>query len=221
MKVPLTVLLALGMAVHRVIAGDPAPVYGNNETSGRYYAINGIRLYCEIYGSGPAVLMIHGNGGSIAQFAHTIPYFATKHRVIVADSRAQGKSRDPGPALTFEMMADDCAALLDSLQVKSADVIGYSDGGIVALLLALRHPEKVRRLAATGANLRPDASAFAPGVWESAHQQYERDKDRPRSTEKERNDWKLFMLDWLEPNIPSTALSGIKCPSLSSAVITT
>jgi pimeloyl-ACP methyl ester carboxylesterase len=90
------------------------------------------------------------------------------------------------------MMADDCAALLDRLHIESADVIGWSDGGIVTLLLALRHPEKVRRLAVTGANLRPDASVFAPGVWESAHQRYQGDKHKIWSTEKERNNWKFL-----------------------------
>ena len=214
MKFSLLALLVLGLARNLAAAKDQAPPYGNNAASGKYYEINGIRIYCEIYGNGPPVLMIHGNAGSIAQFDHNIPYFAARHRVIIADSRAQGKSRDPGPSLTFEMMADDYAALLDQLHVESADVIGWSDGGITALLLALRHPEKVRRLAATGANLRPDASAYAPGIWESAHQQYQRDKDKVWPTEKEKNDWKLFMLDWLEPNIPSTALHAIKCPSL-------
>jgi len=214
MKFTLFVLLALGLAANPAVARDQAPLYGNNAVSGKYYEINGIRIYCETYGSGPPVLMIHGNGGSIAQFEHNIPYFAATHRVIIADSRAQGKSRDDGPSLTFEMMADDCAALLDKLHVESADVIGWSDGGITALLLALRHPEKIRRLAVTGANLRPDASAFAPGIWESDNERYQRDKHKVWSTEKEKNDWKLFMLDRLEPNIPSSALRAIQTPSL-------
>src|SRR4051812_19749617 len=172
MNLSLFTLLALGLAANLAVAEDQPPRYGDNAASGKFYEINGIRIYCETYGSGPAVLMIHGNGGSIAQFDHNIPYFAAKHRVIVADSRAQGKSHDDGPSLTFEMMADDYAALLNKLQVESADVIGWSDGGVTALLLALRHPGKVRHLAVSGANLRPDASAFAPGIWESAHQQY-------------------------------------------------
>lgn len=215
MKISCLALLVWAWSAAVMFAREGSADYGSNAAAGRYYAIRGMRMYCETYGSsGPSVLMIHGNGGSMASFKQNIPYFAGKYRVIAADSRAQGRSRDDGAELTFEMMADDYAALLDALDVKSAYVIGWSDGGITALVLALRHPEKVIRLAATGANLRPDASAFAPGQWESGRQIYERDKDKIRTTDKERNDWKLFLLDWREPNIPSAALRAVQCPAL-------
>ncbi|HEY5407387.1 MAG TPA: alpha/beta hydrolase, partial [Ginsengibacter sp.] len=121
--------------------------YGNNPAAGKYYNIRGIKIYCEIYGSGSPLLMIHGNGGSIASFKENIPYFSKKYKVIVADSRSQGKSKDINDSLSFEMMADDEAALLDALHIDSAYVLGWSDGGIIALLLATRHPEKVIKLA--------------------------------------------------------------------------
>lgn len=195
--------------------GQVKPVpYGNNPAAGKYYDIRGFKMYCEIYGSGPPLLLIHGNGGSIKVFEHNIPYFAARYKVIVADSRAQGNSIDNGDALTFEMMADDDAALLDALHIDSAYVIGWSDGGIDALLLAMRHPGKVIKLAATGANLRPDASAFAPGVWDRVRRHYDAYKDRPRITAKEKNDWKLFLLDWNQPNIPLSALHDIRSPAL-------
>lgn len=195
-------------------AKEVSAPFGDNAVAGKYYDIRGFKMYCETYGTGRPVLMIHGNGGSIAAFKANIPYFAAKYQVIVADSRSQGRSRDAGTTLTFEMMADDYAALLDALHVPAADVIGWSDGGITALLLAMRHPEKVIRLAASGANLRPDATAFAPGLWESWKKQFERDKDKTWQSEKEKNDWKLFMLDWLEPNIPDAALHDVQCPAL-------
>ena len=191
----------------------PVP-YGDNPAAGHFYAIRGIKIYCEIYGSGKPLLMIHGNGGSIKSFQHNIPYFAARYQVIVADSRAQGKSKDNGEALTFEMMADDEAALLDALHIQSAYVIGWSDGGINALLLAMRHPERVIKLATTGANLWPDASAFAPGLWEKEKKRYDAEKDKHRETEKEKNDWKLFLLDWNEPHIALSDLQAVHCPSL-------
>lgn len=191
----------------------PVP-YGHNPAVGKYYNINGIRMYCEIYGQGKPLLMIHGNNGSIKGFEHNIPYFAARYQVIVADSRAQGKSQDPGESLTFEMMADDDAALLDALHIDSAYVIGWSDGGINALLLAMRHPEKVVKLASTGANLWPDASAFAPGVWAAEKKEYDARKDQTRTTAKERNDWKLFLLDWNQPHISLSDLHSIRRPSL-------
>lgn len=209
----LAVLATQLLAGHAPGQEKPIP-YGNNPAAGTYYDIHGFRMYCEVYGSGPPVLMIHGNGGSIAAFAKNIPYFAGKYRVIAADSRAQGKSKDPGPALTFEMMADDEAALLDALHLDSAYVIGWSDGGIVALLMALRHPEKVIKLAATGANIQHNASAFRPGLWDADEKRYNAEKDRVWKTDKEKNDWKLFTLDWDQPNIPFASLNSIHCPSL-------
>ena len=64
-------------------------------------------MYCEIYGNGKPLLMIHGNGGSIKRFTNNIAYFSKKYKVIVADSRSQGKTNDKADSLSFEMMADD------------------------------------------------------------------------------------------------------------------
>lgn len=206
-----TALLAFayGSFAQKLVVPD-----GANPAAGQYYNIRGMRMYCETYGTGKPLLLIHGNGGSIKSFEHNIPYFAARYHVIAADSRAQGKSKDNGKSLTFEMMADDEAALLDALHIKSAYVIGWSDGGITALLLAMRHPGKVIKLAATGANIQHDASAFAPGVWEAAKKQYDAEKNQVWHTEKEKDDWKLFLLDWNQPSIPFSALHSIHCPSL-------
>ena len=214
MKQLLSILLATHALAGAAFAQEKPIHYGDNPAVGKYYDIHGFRMYCEEYGTGKPLLMIHGNNGSIGTFARTIPYFAAKYRVIATDSRAQGKSKDPGPTLTFEMMADDEAALLDALHVESAYVLGWSDGGIVALALAMRHPGKVIKLASTGANVQPDASAFAPGLWADEKKQYNADKNKIWKTEKEKNDWKLFMLDWNQPNIPFAALHSIRCPSL-------
>ena len=206
-------LAAIALAIAVSAQAKPVP-YGNNPGAGKFYDVRGFKMYCEEYGTGMPLLMIHGNGGSIHAFAHNIPYFAAKYHVIAADSRSQGKSKDLGSALTFEMMADDEAALLDALHIKAAYVLGWSDGGIVALELAMRHPDKVIKLAATGANVQPDASAFAPGLWAGWKKQYDADKNKIWKTDAERNRWKLFMLDWDQPNIPFDALHSISCPSL-------
>lgn len=188
--------------------------YGNNAKAGKFYSSRGIKIYCEIYGSGKPLLMIHGNGGSIKSFENNIPYFSKKYKVIVADSRSQGKSKDIKDSLSFEMMADDEAALLDVLHIDSAYVLGWSDGGINALLLAIRHPEKVIKLASTGANLWPDSTAFISSLWEEEKTDYESSKNKILTNEKEKNDWKLFLLDWFQPNISLASLQFVKCPSL-------
>ena len=198
-----------------VSAQSPKPVpYGNNPAVGKFYNVNGFRMYTEVYGSGPPMLMIHGNNGSMKAFQKNVPYFATHYMVILADSRSQGKSLDPDHPLTFEMMADDFAALLDAMHIDSAYVIGWSDGGINALLLAMRHPEKVKRLASTGANLWPDADAFAPGLWDEEKKEYETGLRKTYTTAKEKNDRKLFLLDWREPHITLAQLHTIQSPSL-------
>ena len=196
------------------IYGQAAANYGNNPAAGKYYNIRGIKMYCEIYGSGRPLLMIHGNGGSISSFSSNIPYFAKRYKVIAVDSRSQGKSIDTKDSLSFEMMADDFAVLLDTLHIKSAYILGWSDGGITALLLAIRHKNKIIKLAATGANLWPDSTALMPSFWKNMNNQYKASYNKKRTTQKEKNDWKLFMLDFKQPHISLSSLKQIKCPAL-------
>src|SRR5260221_8947974 len=141
----------------------PAINYGNNAAAAKYISTRGVKFYCEVYGKGEPLLLIHGNSGEINNLKYQIPYFLKDYKVITVDSRAQGKSTDYGDSLTYEMMADDFNAILDSLHIHSAYVIGWSDGGINGLLLALRHRGKGKKLAETGANLIPNTSVFDPG----------------------------------------------------------
>ncbi|WP_428328946.1 alpha/beta fold hydrolase [Mucilaginibacter sp.] len=214
MKKALTLLTILLLAVQFGFSQQKAINYGSNAAVGKYYNIRGFKMYCEVYGQGKPLLMIHGNGGSINNFAKIIPYFAKKYKVIVADSRAQGRSADSKDPLSFEMMADDYAVLLDTMHISKAYIIGWSDGGINALLIAMRHPQKVIKLASTGANLWPDSTALIPSLWKDMQKQYAASKNKVWETAKEKNAWKIFLLDYLQPNIPLSALKAIKCPSL-------
>src|SRR6185503_1136407 len=114
-------------------------MYGRNPAVGKYADIRGFKMYYEQYGQGEPLLIIHGNGGSINNFLYQIPYFSKEYKVILADSRSQGKSIDNSDSLSYEMITDDLNALLDSLQLDSCYVIGWSDGGIEGLMLAIRH----------------------------------------------------------------------------------
>jgi pimeloyl-ACP methyl ester carboxylesterase len=188
--------------------------YGNNPAAGKFYDIRGFKMYCEIYGEGQPLLIIHGNGGSINNFIYQIPYFSKKYKVIIADSRAQGKSKDDGDSLSYEMMADDYAALLSSVKVDSAFVIGWSDGGIEGLLLAIRHPEKVKKLAITGANLVPDTTAVPQEIWDVVMPPYTALKNKAVKNPQEKNEWKLLQLLADQPHIPTSDLNKIKIPTL-------
>jgi pimeloyl-ACP methyl ester carboxylesterase len=194
--------------------GQASVPFGNNPAAGKYYDIRGFRMYCEVYGEGQPLLIIHGNGGSIGNFGNQIPYFSKKYKVIIADSRAQGKSADEGDSLTYEMMADDCAALLTALKIDSADVIGWSDGGINGLLLAIRHPEKVKKLAVTGANLVPDTTAVPQEIWDMVRPEYAQLKGMSGPTAKQKTELKLFRLLCDQPHIPLSDLHRISCPVL-------
>jgi pimeloyl-ACP methyl ester carboxylesterase len=209
------ITLAFLQTVTLVAYSQQKPIpYGNNPSAGKHYNIRGFKMYCEVYGEGMPLLMIHGNGGSIDAFKKNIPYFSKKYKVIAVDSRAHGKSTDGKDSLSFEMMADDFNALLDTMRIAKTYVIGWSDGGINALLLAMRHPDKVIKLASTGANLWPDSTALIPSLWKDMQKQYNEQKNKKWTTVKEKSDWKIFLLDYFQPNIPLTALKAIKCPSL-------
>ena len=134
--------------------------------------------------------------------------------MIVADSRAQGKSNDKGDSLSYEMMADDYAALLDAMKIDSAYIVGWSDGGINGLLLAIRHPEKVKKLAITGANLVPDTSAVSQEVWDMVTPIYTYLSQKKDKNEMEIAGYKLMRLLVENPHIPLTDLHTIKCPTL-------
>ena len=193
---------------------DPNVLYGHNKDAGKYYDIRGFKMYAEVYGQGQPLLIIHGNGGSINNFIYQIPYFSKKYKVIVADSRAQGKSEDKGDSLSYEMMADDYAALLDAMKVDSAYVIGWSDGGINGLLLSIRHPEKVKKLAITGANLVPDTTAVPQSIWNMVMPSYRQLKAKATKNEMEMEQYKLLRLLVEQPHIPLSDLHKIACPAL-------
>ena len=135
--------------------------YGHNATAGHWAQVNGIKLYYETYGSGPPLLLLHGNGGSIKEVAYQIPALAQHFQVIAVDTRGQGQSGLDGQKLTYDLFADDMSALLKLLNLPAADVVGWSDGGNTGLSLALHHPDQVRRLSVMGANLYADTTVLS------------------------------------------------------------
>lgn len=187
--------------------------YGNNPEAGHYVNVRGIKIYYEIYGSGKPLLFLHGNGMSINSFSNQIPSFSDEYKVIAVDSRAQGRSVDTGDSLSYEMMADDFNSLLDYLQLDSCYVLGWSDGAINALLLAIRHPEKVQKLAITGANLWPDSTAVEPSIYRWLINKVDSLSKLPRTADTE-NRYKLMSMMLKEPHISVQQLKSVKCPAL-------
>ncbi len=185
--------------------------------SGKFYDVRGFKMYVETYGKGEPILMVHGNGGDINNFVFQIAHFSKNHLVIVPESRAQGKSVDRTDSLSYEMMADDLSDLLKQLKVEKADVIGWSDGGINALLLAKRHPEQVKKLAITGANLWPDETALEPDEWANMQKGFHEIEAKVKSGKANAADslsYKLQKLMAQNPHISNADLSQIKAPTL-------
>ncbi len=208
-----TLIFAVNVNAQTPEASGQKIIYGSNSKAGNYFDNRGFKMYYEIYGKGQPLLIIHGNGGSIKDFTNQIPFFEKNYKVILADSRAQGKSIDTGDSLSYEMMTDDLNALLDHLHLDSCYIIGWSDGGVNGLLMAIHHPDKVKKLAITGANLWPDSTALEPTIYHFI--QYLADSlSRANQTTDVKNEYKMVKMMTKEPNISLEQLHTIKCPTL-------
>jgi pimeloyl-ACP methyl ester carboxylesterase len=122
-----------------------------------YAAFNGLNMYYEVHGEGPPLLTLHGGTGSINPESMVIPFFAAEFRVIAMEQMGHGRTADiVDRPFHYHDMAEDTVELMRQLGIESASVLGYSDGGIIGLDMAIHHPERVTKLAVTGANCRTD-----------------------------------------------------------------
>jgi pimeloyl-ACP methyl ester carboxylesterase len=120
--------------------------------AGQYAEVNGLNLYFETFGTGRPLVLLHGGLGSGEMFGPILPTLAEHHQVIAVDLQGHGRTADIDRPIDIRLMADDIAALIDHLGLEKPDVVGYSLGGGVALLTAVKYPEKVRRLVAASAH---------------------------------------------------------------------
>ncbi|MES2304320.1 MAG: alpha/beta hydrolase [Gemmatimonadota bacterium] len=196
-------------------AAPAAPIpYGANAAASGTFVHDGVTFYYESYGSGTPLLLVHGNGGSIGTMAAQIAHFSKSYRVVAMDSRDQGRSTDSDGPITYEKMTDDLAALIDHLKLDSVNVLGWSDGGIEALLLGVRHPEKVRKLVAMAANLNPSSQAIYPETDALVKTMLAGMTDSVKNTPQGKRDFKVTSTMLKEPHIAPTLLGQIKAPTL-------
>ena len=114
-----------------------------------------IRLNYVERGAGDALILLHGNGESLDYFAGQIGFFARFYRVIALDTRGHGASPRGSAPFTIRQFAEDLRAFMDEQGIDSAHILGFSDGGNIALSFALKYPQRVRKLILNGANLDP------------------------------------------------------------------
>jgi pimeloyl-ACP methyl ester carboxylesterase len=127
-----------------------------------YAPANGIRLWHAVFGEGEPVVFLHGGLANAEYWGLQVPAVAQRHQVIVLDSRGHGRSTRDGRPYGYDLMADDVVGLLDYLNIRQAAVVGWSDGGILGLDLAIRHPDRVSKVFAFAANTDP--SGVVAGV---------------------------------------------------------
>ena len=213
----LLLLVSAGAALAQPEACPSSVPYGRNPAAGRVVTLNDIRVYYETYGNGPPLVLIHGNGGSIASMRCQISHFARSYRVIAADGRSQGRTETGTRRFTYEQMAEDLSALLTELKIDSASIIGHSDGGIVGLLLAIHHPLQVTKLVASSPNLQPDSSALFPWVLDGMKKTVG-NADAMMAKGDRTRDWanvkRLTELMLNEPHVPMSELRKIQAPTL-------
>ena len=143
--------MLMTMLLSGVVSGQQKP------TTTGYAPVNGLKMYYEIHGSGEPVVFLHGAFMAISgDWSDWINDLSKTRKVIAVEMQGHGRTADIKRDLTYENLADDVAALLDYLKIPSADIIGYSLGGGVAMQSAIRHPEKVRKVVSISAVIRRD-----------------------------------------------------------------
>ena len=190
--------------------------YGNNNKTGNFCKINGTNIYYETYGSGEPLLLLHGNGQSISAFSKQIPALSEKYKVIAVDTRAQGKSKDhTTEKFTYDLFADDMKVLLDSLHLKNVNVLGWSDGGNTALIMAIKYPTYINKVMIMGANLNPSTAAVEENILKQTNRDIKKlEKDKSVATT---TMVKLLKMVLTEPNINVDDLGKIRSKVLVMA----
>ena len=171
-----------------------------------------IHLHCREAGTGRPLILLHGNGEDGSYFIHQIRYFSKYYRVIAVDSRGHGGSPRGQMPLTLSRMAEDLKEFMDERQIGSGDILGFSDGANIAMLFALKYPERIGKLILNGGNLSPAGvkpSVQIPteiGFWIASHA-------ARRSYEAGRKE-EILGLMVKEPKIPPERLKGLTMKTL-------
>ena len=189
------------------IEGGGVIDFGNNEVTGKYADVNGVKLYYEIYGSGEPLVILQGTTSSIARMSLYYPELIKKYQVILVDNRGIGNSTDTDQPFTYETMASDINQLLEQLHIDSALVWGCQDGSL-GLHLAKNYPKKVKKLLTFGLRIQKDSSAIPPSTLTMMEKRMNEIQD-PLGK-------KILALEIRRnyPNIPFSELSSIKVPVL-------
>lgn len=198
----------------------PIPPLPPFETHGRIDH-DGASIWYASTGAGAPVLLLHGALGNAENFGNQVPALVNSgHRVILIDSRGQGRSTRDARPFTYELMESDVVAVMSALKINKAAIVGWSDGGIIGLIMAMKHPKRVTRVFAFGANMDPtgvmpnlDQRPIFSGLLEQAAIDYARLSSTP-------NDFQalseaIFKMIAYQPNYTAKDLAAIKGPRIA------
>lgn len=193
----------------------PLPLPPASETGDA--PVNGITIHYAVWGDGSPLLLLHGGLGNMEYFGGEVAELAKQYRVIAMDSRGHGQSTRNAEPYSYALMAKDVIGLMDHLQIDKASIVGWSDGGIIGLDIAMNYSDRLDRLFAFGANtnvsgLKPDIDknpTFAKYI-ENAGKDYERLSKTP----KEYNDFlaQIGQMWATQPNYTPEQLAKITAP---------
>ena len=218
----LVVLFAFSGLLPATAQQDPwdrlpsTPTLPKPEQSG-VAAVNGIRLWYAVFGHGDPVILVHGGLANSDYWGLQIPVLARRYQVIVLDSRGHGRSTRTAAPIGYDAMAADVLALMDTLHIGKAALVGWSDGAIIGLDIAIHHPERLTKLFAFAANSDPsgvkdvDKSPVFTAYIDRASQEYAKLSPTPMQ-------FKAFLDNisrmWAsEPHFTDEQLRGIKVPT--------
>lgn len=171
-----------------------------------------IKLHYTDCGEGEVLILLHGNNEENSIFIHQIAYFSKKYRVIAIDTRGHGKSPRGTKPFTIRQFAEDLYEFMNEHEIKKAHILGFSDGGNIAIIFALRYPEMVGRLILNGANLTEDGIVKEAQV--EIQKEYREACEKAKKDRSAIRDMELLGLMVNDPNIDSEELVNIKAKTL-------
>ena len=192
--------------------------------SSGYAPVNGLKMYYEIHGDGKPLVLLHGSYMTIdLNFAQLIPELAKKHKVIALEMQGHGRTGDIDRPYSYSSLASDIDGLLNHLKIDSADVLGYSLGGTVALELAIKHPKHVTSLVIISSVFRLDGwiqsardlfPTIKPEFFEKTPLKTEYDRLAPDKSHW--NDWvnKMVASEVVPFDLGADNMKALKCPVL-------
>lgn len=171
-----------------------------------------IQLHYIVRGQGDPLILLHGNGENSEYFIHQMEYFSRFRRVIAIDTRGHGKSPRGEAPFTIRQFAEDLKRFMDNHAIPPADILGFSDGGNIAMVFAMKYPERVNRLILNGANLKASGVKFLVQFpieigYRIASLFAKKSPDAKKNAE-------MLGLMVNDPNIAPEELFAIKCPVL-------